>query len=220
MKINVTFQLLLYSCFIAIAGYGQTDKGSFLLGGSIGFTRNANTTYGTSNSNIISESKWFSIAAQPSVSYFIIDRLTVGLITPYSYAKTNSKSNLSTEMISTTKTYSVGPTVRYYFLLGSQWAIFPEVSYSYGWTWDKYPNIISQNPYSVVYTKSTEKMSSFQGGVGLVYFLTQSVGIEGRAFYQTQHTRYEEESYGIKSIDEPSFNFGLGVQIYFAKNKK
>ncbi|HEY5751488.1 MAG TPA: outer membrane beta-barrel protein [Chryseolinea sp.] len=201
MKINVTFQLLFYTCLMTIASHGQTDKGSFLLGGSIGFTHNSTTTYGTSGASI--DSKSFMIDVQPSVSYFIIDRLAVGLTTPYSYSKIKSKS-YQTELTATTKTYSVGPLVRYYFPLGSEWAIFPEVSYNYGWAWND---------------GLTDKSRTFQGGVGLVYFLNQSVGVEGKAFYQNQHTTYDENSnaYRATSSDEPDFNFSVGVQIYFAR---
>jgi outer membrane protein W len=222
MKINVTFQLLLYSCFMTIPSFGQTSKGSFLLGGSMGFTTNTNTSYGMlyGINGGPYETKFFSITAQPSVSYFIIDRLAVGLITPYSYSRTKSKNSLDIEMKSTTKTYSVGPTVRYYFPLGSQWAIFPEVSYSYGWTWNKVPDLTLGNPDPVwTYRKWTDKTRSFQGGVGLVYFLNQSVGVEGKAFYRTQHTTYDNrlDPNGTTSSDEPYFNFSLGVQIYFSR---
>lgn len=201
MKINVTLQFLLCFCFMASLSFGQTDKGSFLLGGSIGFARNNTTTYITNSGS--TETKSFTIDAQPSVSYFIIDRLAVGLITPYSYSKKKS-AYAGSEWASTDKSYSVGPAVRYYFPLGSEWAIFPEASYSYGWTWNN---------------DLTNKTRVFQGGVGLVYFLNQSVGVEGRAFYRNAHTNYEDVSgaYRARSSDEPTFNFGLGVQIYFAR---
>jgi hypothetical protein len=201
MKINVTLQFLLYFCFMACVSFGQTDKGSFLLGGSIGFAHNNTTTYITNAGS--TETKSFTINAQPSVSYFIIDRLAVGLITPYSYSKKNDKY-AGSKWTSTDKSYSVGPVVRYYFPLGGEWAIFPEASYSFGWTWNN---------------DLTDKTRVFQGGVGLVYFLNQSVGVEGRAFYRNEHTNYEEVAgvYRAKSSDEPTFNFGLGVQIYFAR---
>ena len=215
MKINVTLQLLLCSCFMNIASYGQTSKGSFLLGGSMGFSSNTNTTYATNSAS--SEDKSFSITAQPSISYFIIDRLAVGLITPYSYSRTKYEPVQDLDVKLTIKTYSVGPTLRYYFPLGNQWAIFPEVSYSYGWIWGSTPYFSAFVPTpTVTYVKSTEKTRIFLGGVGLVYFLNQSIGVEGRAYYQNQRSTYDGDL-GIRSSDEPYFNFSLGVQIYFAR---
>jgi hypothetical protein len=216
MKVSSISLVALCLCLLGPAVHAQTAKGSFLLGGSLGFSSNKDK-YNYSSSTFNYESKSTSFSVRPSISYFVIDQLAVGVITPFSYTKIKSD-----DLQSTTTTYSIGPIVRYYFPLGDQWAVFPEVAYSYGWSWSK-------SPYYIPTTGDIEELqvngttSILQTGVGLVYFLNPSIGIEGKVYYQSWNDSYERgERTGtiLTSNDQSSINFSVGLQVYFARNTK
>jgi len=216
MKVSFISLAALCLCLLGPAVHAQTTKGSFLLGGSLGFS-SSKDKYIYSSSSLNAESKSTSFSIRPSISYFVIDQLAVGVITPYSYTKIKAD-----ELQSTTTTYSIGPIVRYYFALADEWAIFPEVAYSYGWSWSK-------SPYYIPTTGDIENLqvngttNILQGGVGLVYFLNPSIGIEGKVFYQTRKDSYDRgERTGaiLTDNDQSSVNFNIGLQVYFARNTK
>lgn len=216
MKVSSIALAVLCLCLLGPVVHAQTEKGSFLLGGSLGFS-SGKTKYNYSSSSFNSESKSTSFSISPSISYFVIDQLAVGIITPFSYTKVKSD-----DLHSTSTSYSIGPIVRYYFPLGDQWAVFPEVAYSYGWTW-------TNSPYFVPTTGEIEHLqvngttSNFQGGVGLVYFLNQSIGIEGKVYYLSRNDsdeRGERTGTILTSTDQSYIHFNVGLQIYFAKNAK
>ena len=203
-------------CLIAAEGFAQTTKGNFSLGGSISFSSHKNEyTKGLSPY----ESKDVNLDIRPSISYFIANQLALGLITPYSYSRTTvgalKESNAS---------YSFGPIARYYFLLGKEWAIFPEVSYSFGWI-----HTVSQdydfNSHVVGDIKDypiNGKTKVFQCGGGLTYFLNSNIGVEAKFYYQSVDDTYDHTD-NLKFIrndtNRSSFNYGLGVQAYFARKK-
>ncbi|SHH32103.1 hypothetical protein SAMN04488109_3689 [Chryseolinea serpens] len=224
MKTSHTFLTGVFLCFLVTASYGQTEKGTLLLGSTLKFssskTKNktssaTTTTYSTSTY----EYKQISISIDPNVSYFVADRLAVGLITPYSYTRTkrgdtNEHSN----------SYSIGPVVRYYFLLGSRWAIFPEASYSYGWTWSRGPYVdftdFPYTPPTTHYYSTTETTRIFHGGVGGVYFLNKSVGLEGKVYYQSVRNSFDYEHEVDPAVVHsklPAVALSFGVQVYFSR---
>jgi predicted heme/steroid binding protein len=216
MKVRFISLAVLCLCLLTPAVHAQTTKGSFLLGGSLGFSSDKDKVkYSSSTFNYESKSTTFSF--RPSISYFVIDHLSVGVITPLSYTKIKVEDQQST-----TTSYSIGPLVRYYFPLGDQWAVFPEVAYTYGWMWTKSPYFIPTSG-SIENLKVNGTTHIFQGGVGLVYFLNPSIGIEGKVYYQSSTDSYDrgERTGTIQTgSDLSSFNFNVGLQIYFARNTK
>jgi hypothetical protein len=200
-------------CVAALSGYGQTEKGTLLLGGSLTFSHNDNTTtYANGGTTFPMDSKNVDIRISPSISYFVIKRLAVGVITPYTYTRITVNDQHATG-----HTYAVGPIARYYFRLGSHWAIFPEASYTYGWTTNHLPPTDSNNQVF----KFTGNTHEFQGGIGGVYFLNKSIGLEGKFYYDALHTDYSGRQVSIRedgSTDITSLNFSAGVQIYFSRS--
>jgi len=212
MKIKYTSILLF--CLAALSGYGQTEKGTFLLGGSLEFSRTDNTTtFDLLGSKSSGTAKTTSLQVSPNISYFVVNRLAVGIVTPFTYTRMKMDgTNLPGH------TYAVGPIARYYFLLGSHWAIFPEASYTYGWTKDSSPlRDVNNNMYVQKYNGNTHEL---QLGAGGVYFLTKSIGIEGKVYYDSRHTEYDTVKPAAPehhSTDNKSFNLSVGLQVYFAK---
>lgn len=169
------------------------------------------------NPTSTTKTKELSFTVSPDFSYFVIDRLAVGLVTPYTYARYKSG-----DLQSTYSTYSIGPMVRYYFLLGRQWAIFPDVSYRYGWIERNGPYLVPNNNggWDVDFYKTSGNTKVFQSGVGLTYFLKPNIGIEAKAYYQSNNDSYRRDDLTdpiVSRDNKSSLNFTVGVQMYFAR---
>jgi hypothetical protein len=179
----------------------QLEKGTFILGGSAGFS-----TY--SESGTATKPTGFLATLSPGVLYFPVGRLAVGVNLPMSYAQYR---RVSSNILQRTRIYGLGPVVRYYFPIG-KWAIFPEVSYTYNRVYQHYPAYDSDTgSYNVSY--SIDKGHTWQVGLGSAYFFAPNIGLEARLFYKK-----------IKSYDEgggnsnmANLNLNIGFQIYLRK---
>jgi hypothetical protein len=202
----------LWLCLVTSSSLAQTSKGTFLLGGSLGFSSGHTTT--VSNFSGSRKEKQSTISLDPNVSYFVIDRLNLGVVTPFLYRW--YKPDVSDQKTTYTS-YSIGPLIRYYFPLGTHWAIFPEASYSYGWT------VTKGNSYSYVsgsYGPRTFRGNArnLQGGLGLVYFLNPNIGVEGKFRYQSMRDTYNRSDLGLDHADNHAFDFTIGLQVYLFRS--
>jgi outer membrane protein W len=216
MKINCIFLINLCLCLLLSNGYAQTTKGSLLLGGALKFS-NRQSESTQAHPHLTTKTKEISFTISPDLSYFVVDRLAVGLVTPFTYTRYRSG-----DLQSTYSTYSIGPMVRYYFLLGRQWAIFPEVSYRYGWIDRNGPYLVPNNNggWDVDFYKTSANTKVFQSGVGLTYFLKPNIGIEAKAYYQSNNDSYRRDDLTdpiVSRDNKSSLNFTVGVQMYFAR---
>ncbi|HEY5751486.1 MAG TPA: hypothetical protein VIU12_35750 [Chryseolinea sp.] len=217
MKIRRIFLVTLCLCHFLFNGYAQTTKGSFLLGGALKFSSRHSESMQAYNPPSTTKTKEMSFSISPDLSYFVIDQLAVGLVTPFTYARYTSG-----DLQSTYSTYSIGPLVRYYFLLGSQWAVFPEVSYQYGWIERNGPYLVPNNNggWDLDFYKASGNTKVFQSGVGLTYFLKPSIGIEGKVYYQSNNDSYRRGDTTdpiVSHEGKSSLSFSVGVQMYFAR---
>ena len=224
MKTSRIFLIAWCLCLLLFKGYAQTTKGSFLLGGALKFSNRYSESTQANYPSSSTKTKEMSLTLSPGISYFAIDRLAVGLVTPFTYSRYTSG-----DLQSTYSTYSIGPVMRYYFLLGNQWAVFPEVSYRYGWIGSKGPYLAPNNngDLDLDYYKVSGNTRVFQSGVGLTYFLKPSIGIEAKVYYQSNNDSYNRDDRARVIVDwagilvdhtnKSSFSFSVGMQMYFAR---
>src|SRR3954462_4606306 len=104
MKHVISMLLLISFASIALA---QTEKGNFLVGGTLTANR-------SSQSVSFTDITAASFGLSPSISYFVVDRLAAGIIANYSYSTSKSVTSGSTSN-SQLLSDGFGPTVRYYF---------------------------------------------------------------------------------------------------------
>lgn len=174
--------ILIFAFCTAVKSNAQTQKGNFLLGGSVGI---AHSKYESVNSNPVNKQKSFSVDFNPGISYFLMDQLAIGVLIPFSYNQYTS---------STTKlhdfTYAFGPRIRYYFPFGPM-AIFPEVTGYFG----KSEQV---GPYFNTITGVVEEVkirSNIQYltiGLGTTYFINDNIGLEGVLMYKKENRDYEK----------------------------
>lgn len=177
----------------------QTEKGRFLVGGSLGF-KSTKINYDQG-----SDYESFGYNISPVVSYFIVDELAVGMSVPYGYDKSTSNNR---ETVS--NTISFGPSLRYYIPFGKS-AIFPTVSYSFGKLTTEGP-VFDPLSGSVQERVVESNINTLILGAGYTYFLNKNIGLEAILSYLNRNIDYESNIFN--GSQESSFNFNIGFQIY------
>ena len=210
------FLALAISLNVIQCGFSQTEKGSYLIGGSLGFGVSTNNisnpiSYGTT------EQKQTNFSISPNISYFVVKRLSVGLMPQYVYSKTSVPSNNE----SRSNTFSIGPVARYYFLFNSL-AVFPEASYSFGVTKVNTTVDVYLSDFS-----NSARLYSLKAGIGVAYFLNKNIGVEGRLYFQKNQNTYDhaEDNNGSYSMYYSNYTttallFNIGLQVYLNKKSK
>lgn len=173
--------------------YGQTKKGSFMVGGSMSIQR--------AQAPAISDGQYItvpstSVTISPTVGYFILDNWVAGLST--SFSGSGSKTD---DWSQRARAFSIGPITRYYFPFG-KFAVFPEVSAK--WRIEKYwykSDIYPEN-------ESKTKTGTYNAGVGVAWFIANNVALEGILSYN-QDNRHNTDFNTWKLV-----SFNVGLQFY------
>jgi hypothetical protein len=191
---------------LSLVTRAQTEKGNFLVGGTI----TASTSSQTLGSTDITST---SFGISPSVSYFFAPNFAAGLITSYSYSTSKSESSAVTSKTNILSS-GVGPTVRYYFPLGGKVWLFPEVDYLWG------SSHTQSSSNGTVTNDLNGNTQTFRIGPGVAYFITKSVGVEGLVYYQNlnqDQTLVSPGSSATFSSSTSGINLRIGLQVYIGK---
>jgi len=164
------FKCALLFIFISYSAFGQTEKGSKLLGGSFHLS-----TDKSDNSDRI-----YRVYAIPNLGIFLKDNLAVGGVVNLGYSKSDDTRDLN---------FGIAPFLRYYFKLNKIW-LFLQGQPGYYWSQSK----------STSGEKSSNDYLGIGLGIGLTYFITDNIGIEGILSY--------------------NLAFNVSFQIYLPKGKK
>lgn len=209
MKTLRPYLSLLIISFLSLSSSAQVKKGTMLVGGSIALSHSTYKYKVPDGAVSSGDQNYFTFNISPDISYFFIDRLSIGAAIPLEYSKSSDDYQTSRYTA-----YAIGPVVRYYFPF-KKMAVFPELSYLFG-------GYISRGPdYSPITggieeSKITGKTNTLKTGMGLTYFLNSSVGLEGVLFYQNDKAASADgypEQYNSASI-----SFNIGLQVYLGKN--
>jgi hypothetical protein len=197
--------LLVFVSIIAInAAQAQTEKGNQSLGLNFGLsTNNFNTRTLNSNTNsydpqVTVKQKNYSIS--PSYSYFIADKLDVGLAVGYSYSSYKYENSAISPQDQIVKSFYSSINLRKYFLYDNKIGIRTGPYFSY-------------QRYTQSYTVNNSQLNSntdgntYTGGIGLdfVYYPVKKIGLAatmGNLSYSHQTTN--------GNTDGTSNNFNLG----------
>ena len=204
MKLVKYFILLLtVSSFNA---FGQINKGTFLLGGTVRFEKNdaSENDLRYSPSNQINLKKF---TFGPRGAYFLRTNLALGLLVNYEHSETRG---LDVEqgliMNGQTQTLAVGPFVRYYHFARPELAFFGQASASYS------HNYNAQDYYGL-----TANLAP-----GLTYFISSKVGLEmiiGGLSYNHAGYKLNEDNKSTSSLIDVRFLNGaqIGVSFYLSR---
>jgi hypothetical protein len=167
--------LLVFVSIIAIqTAKAQTEKGSQMLGASFGVsTSKSNTAYFDQSTNTYNNNnaKTTSYSFSPNYSYFIADKLDIGVGAGYSRLKQENSSYNVSPLSQTGNTFYAGIFLRKYFLFENKIGIRTGPNLSYQKTEQK---LVFDGNFSSDYHST-----SYGGGVGLdfVYFPVKRLGL-------------------------------------------
>ncbi|RVU02026.1 autotransporter outer membrane beta-barrel domain-containing protein [Mucilaginibacter limnophilus] len=205
------FFVVMLLCGIAVqASYAQTEKGQQHLGLSFGAsTTNGERTDFDFQNNVTVEAKTksnqYNIAA--SYSYFIADKLDLGLSAGYGYGN-NEVTNTPNGYNLKSDSYFSNIFLRKYFLFNDKIGVRTGPSLAYSKSKNKYVN----------YPEQTQNIKEISGGIRLdfVYFPVKNLGLAsgiGNVSYSHQKTTgYQPASSNTFGI---SFINSLNLSIYY-----
>jgi hypothetical protein len=208
----------------------QTDQGTILVGGNLGFNSSSSTsTFGTDDP--IDGPSYSSFSINPFGGYFISDNFVVGLSIGYA---SNGITVLGgadgdIELTDTESWFNVGPFARYYYVNNDAFMLWAGlgVNIGSGKYNDEYVDL--DDDFNEVVASEESKMSSMSFGVGpgATIMLGEKCGLEitygslGFASYKMTDDgtdagaeddfEYKESGFGLNW----SNSFGFGVSFAF-----
>ncbi len=199
---------------LAVMANGQTEKGNFYLGGGGSLTYHTRTTTLKYNDSEMMEFVDNKYLVNPSIGYFVINGLAVGLdvmyltnTTDYSYPGTTEEYSGSEDKITSGETM-IGVFAKYYY--GDK-KLKPFVNCKVG-----YVSLSEEISYvGDVYEnyKTDAKGIGLAASAGAIYFLNDHVGLElGAGYGMAATTDKEDENL---TIDGNSFVLSVAVYVTF-----
>ncbi|MDQ0594057.1 outer membrane protein [Chryseobacterium ginsenosidimutans] len=205
---------LLLAGAIALFGLSnaQMTKGDWVISGNTGLGFNATSSKVKANGQSQDGPKISSFSVTPSVGYFVIDGLAVGIDLGFDSRTTKQDGDKLT-----VSTFSVMPTATYYFQTGSKFFPFVGVGAGYASSKTKYSISSSIMDPLLFEGDSTTDGLAWKAKAGVTYMATQSLGINlGVGFDQF----YTKDSFMGTEIKTTTTNFGVNVGFsYFIKGK-
>jgi outer membrane protein len=206
---------LLLAGAVALFGLSnaQMTKGDWVISGNTGLGFNSTNTNTKVNGTKVDETKESSFSITPSVGYFVIDGLAVGIDLGF-----NSQTIKEDRDKVTISTFSVMPTATYYFKTGGKFVPFLGAGIGYSSSKIKYNfNDSIVDPLLFDNTETTTDGLAWKVKGGVTYMATQSLGINlGLGFDQF----YNKETYSNVEYKTTRSNFGVNVGFsYFIKAK-
>lgn len=195
----MTKAFLFLSVFLLCnVAYSQTEKGTFLVGGTINFSSSNLEVENTDDRNS------FRINFNPNFSYLIVDNFSIGVIVPIDYSRYKVDVNES-------KSFNIqfGPDLRYYFTFNKM-AVFPEISYTFG----KSKQIGQQFDPQLGQTEEViikGDAKNLNIGAGFTYFINSNVGIEAILGYSKLNNKYDQI---VRDSESSELYLKFGFQIY------
>lgn len=178
----------------------QLDKKTWLVGGSGSFYSYNETQTISANTLFFKNS---NIEVSPSIGYFFMDKLALGIRQTLMWQKSDfirSAGNVSGGYSNQLK-YNVGPFGRYYFLDKEKpFNLFTEINYQFGIN-----KFITSN--------SKGKFNQFSTNAGTVIFFNSSVGLEILLGYKTTTESIDSPSPDY-NINRKGFQMAIGFQIH------
>jgi hypothetical protein len=192
--------ILLLLILVGGSAYGQLKKGSFMIGGSMGFSSSSTPSFNGTTGRT-ENVKATSVSCAPAIRYFLIDNLAAGITLSINGSNTKASYGKGSSF-----GIQAGPTVRYYFPFG-KFAVFPTIAATWGKDKSKTDFVPSvQLPDNEVEWST----ATYAGGVGLAWFIANNVSIDGILYYQSNDT-------GIQNSDTDPVNsviFNVGIQVF------
>lgn len=211
IKILITMKKLLLAGAVALFGLSnaQMTKGDWVISGNttLGFN-NVSTTIKAGGESVDGP-KVNTFSVTPSVGYFVIDKLAVGIDLGFTTATTKFEG-----LKATTTNFSVMPTGTYYFTNDSKFVPFLGAGIGYASVKNKGTGDFMGAPTS---NETTTDGLAWKVKGGVTYMATQSLGVNLGVSYDQFSNK---ETYMNTDVKTNVKTFGVNVGFsYFIKAK-
>ncbi|OOG71884.1 outer membrane protein [Flavobacterium sp. A45] len=215
MKKNFLLVALLFSTILT----AQTEKGTFAISGKTGLGFNSTTVKQETSGNSIDGPKTSSFNISPSLGYFIINNLSLGLDFDYNTVTTKRKAvfldsgatggfTIVDEKI-TQNTLSIIPTATYFFAKGKT-RPYINAGMGFGNTKQKYNYSGSSTDADMFSNYNTSNNGLIWGaGGGLAYFISKTISFDLGVEYS--EFTYKENDVKIKT---GAFGANIGISVF------
>ncbi len=178
--------LFIATLLFSLSVNAQITIGNWMVGGSgnLSTYKSESNSIRTGNTSVLSGK---SISLFPTIGYFVIDKLAMGLSPSYNYFENEDSSG---------NNYNIGAFTRYYLLKP-----------------DKVINVLTQVSYSQTIGNDYLKGHNYIIKAGPSFFFNNSVAFECTLDYIIVNSKFPSGD----SSKESSFNLGLGLQIHLKK---
>lgn len=191
---------------MATGSFAQTKKGNLVLSGGTGLQFMSVNSKAIYDGKTTSENKGSSLSFTPSLAYFIVDNLAIGLAGKFT--TTSSKNENAGNLYKNVSTSTMLlPTVLYYFPVEGK--IKPLIQIGAG---------LDSYSYNSTYPGSIENKSSASGlalnfGGGIAYFMNENISLDlGLAYTSTKLTDGNDSK---RKTKQGNFGANIGFSIYF-----
>jgi len=209
MKIRNYLPSLLF-LFFGSSGFGQTEKGKFVLSGNTDLNfLFSNITMGT-DSVQTGKSKSNQYGVTIGAGYFVTNNFAVGISGTYSYSYSKIESNnyINSKTESITRSFTILPQVQYYFPVEGKLKPVLAIGAGYGWLEERDSRVTDNN--NTVYSLSGP---AFTGGGGVSYFITNSVAFD--LGFQYSYSRFKDKLMPEQIQKQNQFAGRMGVSVFF-----
>lgn len=210
---------LLLAGAIALFGLSnaQMTKGDWVISGNTGMGFNNATTTVKARGNSVDGPKVNTFSIIPSVGYFVIDKLAVGI--DLGYVNTTTKYQ---GIKSTNSTFSIMPTATYYFTNSSKFVPFLGAGIGYASNKTKYSfykdiNNEGLDPLLMRDTETTTDGLAWKVKGGVTYMATSSLGVSLGISYDQFSSKETIMNTEVKT-NVKTFGVNVGFS-YFIKGK-
>lgn len=182
--------------------HAQTEKGNWMFGGATTFNFNSSKPSAKQDGVSVDGNKSSTITATPSVGYFVINNLAVGMDLELSVQKTKEYDSFSSSPVDVKRTvFGVIPSATYYFKNESK--AFPYIGAGAGYAVAK----------GKVASTSIEPTNFFVWKIkgGVAYMITNDISVDFGLNYNQLSTKFNYPS----GESYKSFNKNFGANLGF-----
>ncbi|HFK5584023.1 TPA: OmpW family outer membrane protein [Elizabethkingia anophelis] len=183
---------------LGFAASAQTEKGSWVVGGSTSIGFNNVSTKVKSDNTTFDGPKVNTFTIAPSAGYFVIDKLSVGLDLAYTNATTKYDGAKTTS-----NTFAILPTATYYFTDNS--VIKPYLGAGIG-----YASNTEKEEYRGKSNEYTVDGFAWKVKGGFAYFFTPSIAADLGLSY----SQFSNKDNGVRT-NVNTFGVGVGLSVFF-----
>ncbi|MCB9347060.1 MAG: outer membrane beta-barrel protein [Lewinellaceae bacterium] len=186
-----------------------TAQGNFMMGSTLGFSAATSTiTQDKGSGDVATENPTytqFSIA--PSVGYFLIDNLALGIGLDYTFNQVKNK----TQATNKDSDLLFGPFARYYIPMTDDMSFFLEANFGFG-------NSSDDQEVGGVQQNISTNIFAVGVGPGFTIFSSDAIGIETLVKYNYARSDFDTNIGGVRAktmTRTNQFDFSVGFRFYF-----